>query len=170
MNSAPVAAVESFWQRRVIQPIVAQLKQGASPEKIALSIALGMVIGVFPILGATTLMCSVTAWKLRLNQPLIQLINYLMSPVQLLLLLPFYRAGESLFQQPHVPIFSLDQLMQRFSTSPAQFLADYSMVGAYGIVVWCLLAPLAISLVYLSLRPALRHLAQQLPKRSSRRP
>lgn len=171
MNTSPIAAAQLFWQRRVIGLIVSQLKQGTAPEKIALSITLGMVIGIFPILGATTIMCSLMAWRLKLNQPLIQLTNYLMSPLHLLLLLPFYRAGETLFAQPHVPIFSITQLMDRFSAGPMQFIADYSMVGVYGIVVWCLAAPLTIALVYLALRPALQHLSQRLPKkRASAKP
>lgn len=148
----------SWWQRRVVAPIVAQLRQGTSPEKIALSIALGVVLGIFPILGATTLLCGVVAWRLRLNQPLIQLTNYLMYPVHLLMLLPFYRAGETLFQQPHVPIFSVDELAHRFIASPLAFLRDYSLVGLYGVVVWSLVAlPLAV-LLYVVLRPAVRSL------------
>jgi uncharacterized protein (DUF2062 family) len=154
MNESVVAAPESLWRRRVINPIVAQLKQGTAPEKIALSIALGAVFGVFPIIGVTTFLCGVAAWRLRLNQPLIQLTNYLMYPLHLLLLLPFYRAGETLFQQPHVPIFSIADLMQRFSDSPMQFLADYSMVGVYGVVVWSLAAlPLMALLYWLLLTP-----------------
>lgn len=165
MNAVPETARESFWKRRVVNPIVAQLKQGTTPEKIARSLALGAVLGIFPIIGMTTVLCGLAAWRLKLNQPLIQLTNYLMYPLHLLLLLPFYRAGETLFRQAHVPIFSIPDLMQRFSSDPQQFLVDYSMVGLYGVVVWCLLAPPAVALIYLALRPALRHLSQQLPKR-----
>lgn len=149
----------SFWQRRVIAPILAQLRQGITPEQIALTIALGGVIGIFPILGATTFLCAVVGVWLRLNQPIIQLVNYLVYPVQLLLLLPFYRAGESLFQQAHVPIFSLTELMQRFNADAWQFLIDYGMVGVYGIVVWCLTAPVLIAITYYALRPTLKAMA-----------
>lgn len=151
MNAEPVAGRESFWKRRVIAPIVAQLKQGITPEKIALTLALGAVLGIFPIIGLTTLLCGLTAWRLKLNQPLIQLTNYLMYPLHLLLLLPFYRAGETLFRQPHVPIFSVADLMQRFSSNPTQFMIDYSMVGLYGVVVWSLVAAPLTGLLYLIL-------------------
>lgn len=167
MNELPIGTTGSLWSRWVLQPIITQLKQGTTPERIALSITLGLVVGVFPILGATTFLCGVAAWRLRLNQPLIQLTNYMMTPIHVLLLLPFYRAGETLFQQPHVPIFSVNQLVDRFSASPVQFMADYSMVGIYGIVVWCLLAPLAMAVSYLTLRPALRHLSQHLPQKGT---
>lgn len=148
--------------RRVRDTIVAQLRQGITPEKIALTIALGGLLGVFPILGASTALCAVAAIALKLNQPIIQLVNYLVYPLQLLLLLPFYRAGETLFGQPHVPIFSVVELIDRFRAGPLQFLVDYGMVALYGIVVWCLLAPLVGVLVYYSLRPVLHRLSGQV--------
>ena len=149
-------------RQRLLAPIVAQLKQGITPERIALTLALAAVLGIFPILGATTALCGVAAIALRLNQPLIQVANYLLTPLHLALLLPFYRAGETLFGQPHVPIFSVTELLERFRDGPLQFAVDYGMVGVYGIVVWCLLAPLLAGLLYLSLRPLLRQLARRL--------
>lgn len=159
-TAAEERAFTGFWQRRVIAPIVAQLKQGITPEKIALTLALGAVLGLFPILGSTTLLCAIAGIWLRLNQPVIQLVNYFVYPVQVALLLPFYRAGESLFGQPHVPIFSVTELMQRFQVSPTQFLFDYGMVGVYGIVVWTLTAPLLMAALYFATRPLLRRLAR----------
>ena len=149
----------SFWQRRVVAPITAQLKQGITPEEISLTLALGITLGVFPILGACTLLCGLAAWRLKLNQPIIQAVNYLVYPAQVLLLLPFYRAGETLFGQPHVPVFSVVDLLARFKAGPLQFLIDYGMTGLYGIVVWCLLAPLAVLLIRRATLPALRLLA-----------
>lgn len=155
------APAPGFWQRRIVAPITAQLKQGITPEKIALTLALGAVLGIFPILGATTLMCALAGLWLRLNQPIIQLTNYFIYPVQIVLLLPFYRAGESLFQQPHVPITDVSALITRFSESPMQFMADYGMVGVYGVVVWCLCAPALAAVLYFSLRPVMRALQQR---------
>jgi uncharacterized protein (DUF2062 family) len=160
-DAATDARFAGFWQKRVVAPIVGQLKQGITPEKIALTIALGIVLGVFPILGATTLLCALAGLWLRLNQPVIQLINYFVYPLQIALLLPFYRAGETLFQQAHVPIFSVTDLMQRFQASPSQFMIDYGMVGVYGIVVWSLVAPLLIAAIYFATRPLLRGLASR---------
>jgi uncharacterized protein (DUF2062 family) len=159
--SAPDLQPRSFWKRRVVAPIVAQLKQGITPEKIALTLALGGVLGIFPILGSSTALCAIAAIWLRLNQPIIQLVNYFVYPLQILLLLPFYRAGETLFGQPHVPIFSVVELVDRFRASPWQFLLDYGMVGLYGITVWCLLAPPAIALAYVLLRAPLRTLSDR---------
>ena len=160
-EAIPAVPAASFWQRRVIAPLVAQLRQGITPEKIALSISLGAVLSIFPIFGATTLLCALAAWWLRLNQPVIQLINYLMTPAHLLLLLPFYRAGETLFGQEHVPIFSVTELFTRFEAGPLQFMVDYGMVGLYGIAVWALVAGPLIALLYFALRGPLRALARR---------
>ena len=160
-TAAEQAQFGSFWQRRVVAPIVAQLRQGITPEKIALTLALGTVLGIFPILGSTTILCAVAGVWLRLNQPVIQIVNYFMYPVQIALLLPFYRAGETLFDQPHVPIFSVTELMQRFQASPTQFVVDYGMVGVYGIVAWALVAPPLIAGLYYTARPLLRALARR---------
>ncbi|MGH8540976.1 MAG: DUF2062 domain-containing protein [Stenotrophobium sp.] len=138
------------------------MRQGITPEKIALTLALGAVLGVFPILGSTMILCGLAGWRLKLNQPIIQVINYFVYPLQLILLLPFYRAGEALFRQPPVPLFSVTELVQRFAAGPLKFITDYGMVALYGIAVWCLLAPVAAPLIYGLTRPVLRTLARRI--------
>jgi uncharacterized protein (DUF2062 family) len=164
MSEAEIAAPvirPSFWQRRVIAPIAAQLQQGISPEKIALTIALGLVLGTFPILGSTMILCGMAAISFRLNQPVIQLVNYFAYPLQLALLIPFYRAGETLFGKAHIPL-SIPLLFQRFRADFGQFLRDFGMIAVQGIVVWALIAPLAAALIFYVTRPPLRLLAARL--------
>ena len=74
------------------------LKQGITPEKIALTVALGAFIGTIPMLGTTTILCTVVALALRLNLPAIQMVNGIVYPLQLILLIPFYRLGAWLFR------------------------------------------------------------------------
>lgn len=150
----------SWWQRRVVAPIVAQLRQGITPRKVALTLALGGVLGIFPILGATTLLCAIAGIWLRLNQPIIQLVNYLVYPLQIALLIPFYRAGERLFGAEPVPIVDVAGLVARFGEGPWQFVLDYGLVGLYGITVWCLAAPALVALGYFLLKPTLESLSR----------
>lgn len=165
MSQRPAAicspAATSAWQRRVIAPIVRQLQQGCTADLLALTIALGAVLGVFPILGSTTLLCGAAAFWLRLNQPVMQLVNYLAYPLQLALLIPFYRAGETLFLKPHIPL-SIPMLLERFQAGALQFLRDFSLLALQGIAVWMLVAPVATALLYYSLRPPLRTLAARI--------
>jgi uncharacterized protein (DUF2062 family) len=87
-------------QRRLFEPILQLLRQGITPEKIALSLALGVGLGIFPVLGVATIVCTVLALALRLSLPTIQIANYAASPVQLLLIIPFVRVGEHLLPRP----------------------------------------------------------------------
>ena len=72
------------------------LRQGTSPSQISLTIVLGMALGTIPILGTTTLFCAVAASALRLNLPLMLLVNYIIYPVQLLIYIPLMLLGASL--------------------------------------------------------------------------
>jgi Uncharacterized protein conserved in bacteria (DUF2062) len=66
------------------------------PERAALLLCVGLVLGVFPIAGVPTLLCLFAAFVLRLNAPALQLLNRLSSPLQIVLLLPLARIGSRL--------------------------------------------------------------------------
>src|SRR5512134_1071225 len=95
-------ARRGFWRRRVGDPIVALLRQGLTPEALALSLAVGLVLGVFPIIGATTILCGLAGSVFRLNHVALQLANYLAYPLQVPLILAFVRLGEGLLRAPRV--------------------------------------------------------------------
>jgi len=66
---------------------------GLSPATIALILAIGLVLGVFPVYGCPTVLCMGAALVLRLNLPAVQIINQLVFPLQLALLVPLSRLG-----------------------------------------------------------------------------
>lgn len=149
----------SFWQRRVVQPILAQLRQGITPEKLALTLALGLTLAMFPVLGTTSILCFLAGLAFRLNQPVIQLVNWLAYPLQLSLLLVFIRLGEKLCGASPVP-FSIPDLMARFKQAPGKFLAEFGMTGLHGILGWGLVALVLVPGLYYGLLPLLRKLRQ----------
>src|SRR5208282_6377489 len=69
------------------------LRQGISPRRLALTLALGFAIGCIPVVGIPTVLCSALALALRLNLPAIQAANYVAMPLQLALIVPFVRLG-----------------------------------------------------------------------------
>jgi uncharacterized protein (DUF2062 family) len=146
---------DGFVQRRVVRPIVDLLKQGVTPEKMALSLALGAAFGVFPALGWTTTLCAIIALVFRLNLPAIQIVNYFMYPVQIALLLPFFRVGEKLFGAPHLPI-SVSQIYALIHASVWGAIKLLWTTTWHAIVVWAILAPLFVALAYAILIPLLR--------------
>ncbi len=147
------------WRRWLVDPLLAQLRQGVTPQALALTLAIGGTLGIMPILGISTLLCGALAVWLKLNQPAIQLVNYLAYPLQLALMFPYYRAGEWLFAAEPVPLVSITELVARFQADVGQFFLDYGAVGLYGLTVWALTAPLIGLALYGIALPLLRGLA-----------
>jgi uncharacterized protein (DUF2062 family) len=150
--------LKKFWRERVVGLITAQFTQGFTPEKIALTITLGLTLGLFPILGATTALCALAGVWLKLNQPVIQLVNYLASPLQLAMILVFVRLGEWMVHAQRVN-FSIPELFRKFHESPAKFFQEFGLTGLHGIIAWFVIAPFASGLIYFLLLPPLKKLA-----------
>jgi len=70
--------------------------EGLTPEQAALLLSVGLVLGVFPIMGCPTVLCLLAAFGLRLNFAALQLVNNISSPLQLALFLPLARLGAAL--------------------------------------------------------------------------
>lgn len=140
-------------------PLVAQLTQGITPEKLALTVAVGSAVALFPILGTTTFLCFVIGVALRLNQPIIQLINQAFWPIHVATIYGCVRLGETIFQVPHVS-FHLKRMNELFWHSPAKFFHDYGATALYAITAWAVLAPFYIALVYFVLKPVFQEIKQ----------
>jgi len=146
------------WRESVVALVLGQLTQGVTPEKIALSIALGLSLGIIPILGITTVLCAIAAMWLRLNQPVIQLVNWLVYPLQLALVLVFIRIGEWITHAP-VLTLSIPVLIQKFHDSPMKFFQQFGMTALHGLVAWLFIAPFLTAIVFSALLPPLKKLA-----------
>ena len=146
---------EGFFHRRLISPILNLLRQGVTPEKIALSVALGAAIGLLPALGWSTTLCAIAAIVLRLNLPAIQIVNYFMYPAQIALLVPFFRWGEKLFRAPHFPV-SVPQIYALFHTGAWLAIKLLWTTIWHAMVVWGMMAPVFMALLYVLLTPLLR--------------
>lgn len=149
--------LKSWFARRVVQPLKAQLTQGVSAGRLAAALALGLTLGAFPVLGATTALCALAAVALRLNQPAIQVANYLAYPVQLALLLPFFSAGAALFGAPPVT-FTLAGLQADLSADLLGTVARYAGANLRAVAAWALVAPVVFAVAFLALRALLTHL------------
>jgi uncharacterized protein (DUF2062 family) len=152
---------ESFLKRRLVRPILNLLKQGVTPEKIALSLALGAVLGVFPLLGSSTVLCTVATIVFRLNLPAVQLVNYFMYPLQIALLVPFFRIGERLFSAPHLPLSAAQVSSMIHANAWATIKLLWTTIW-HAIVVWGMIAPFFVGLTYLILVPLLRRAMQTM--------
>lgn len=150
--------MRALLRRRLVEPLLRQLTQGVSPAALALALALGVVLGALPVLGATTALCATAAAALRLNQPAIQVANYAAYPLQLALYVPFFQAGAWLFGEPPVP-FTLGQIRAQLEADLAGTLRHYAGANVRALAAWALFALPAAAFLHLVLRPLLRRVA-----------
>lgn len=150
-----------FLRRRLVRPVVEQLTQGLSPEAIALTVAIGLAIAVIPIVGTTTVLCTTAVIVLRLNQPLIQAINYLSFPLQLAFIVPYLRLGRLLFGGPSVRL-SASELVAFVSSRPTEAAEALWRVTLQALGAWLLTAPFIAAVVFFAIRPILRAAAIRL--------
>jgi uncharacterized protein (DUF2062 family) len=126
------------------------LSSGLTPQKMAFTVALGVSLGILPIFWGTTLLCAFAAFALGLNQPAIQVVNYMSCPLQIMLLLPFYRLGERILpSSTPTPVFG----------NSGHLMGTLSHMGIStlkAIIAWLLVAPLLALLLYLVLVPVFK--------------
>lgn len=148
----------SFWQRRLGDPVRALLTQGVTPDKLAATFAAGIAASLFPFLGfTTTLNIAIGLW-FRMNQPLLQIINYLLTPLHLLMILVYVRLGEWIWFSTDEK-FSVGDMLRSFQElSLMDFLRKFGWAGIHAFTAWALTAPLIIAALYFTLRPVLRRL------------
>ena len=120
----------------------------------------GITLGTFPVLGSTTALCAIAALAFRLNLPAIQIVNYFVYPLQIALLIPFFRLGEKLFGAQHLPL-SVPQIYAMIHASVTGAVRTLWTATWHDIVVWCMLAPVAAIVSYLILAPVLRRVARR---------
>jgi uncharacterized protein (DUF2062 family) len=116
--------------------------QCLSGDSLAIILAVGFVLGTFPMYGVPTVFCLLAAAALRLNAPALQLVNQLFSPLQLALLIPFARLGERIVGSP--------------APASGGILSRVSELTMQAVAGWvCISVPLGI-LLYIVLSCSLR--------------
>ena len=148
----------SWLRRRVLAPLFDLLRAGLSPQQLALTVGLGVAIGLVPALGITTVLSAAVALRLRLNVAAMQLATHLMTFFQLALLIPFLRAGAILLGQgdkvAHLTVASLRQLIGREGWAAVGKLLWRAELGA--LLLWAgAMVPL-VAVLYFVLRAVFR--------------
>jgi uncharacterized protein (DUF2062 family) len=120
------------------------LRQGISPRRLSLTLALGFAIGCIPVIGIPTVVCAGLALALRLNLPAIQAANYAAMPFQVLLILPFVRLGNWLFASGSRTPVNASALLH---TSPLLLISQMGSWAGHALVAWLLIALPAVLLM-----------------------
>eukprot|EP01126_Amoeba_proteus_P022622 TRINITY_DN2281_c0_g1_i4.p1 TRINITY_DN2281_c0_g1~~TRINITY_DN2281_c0_g1_i4.p1 ORF type:complete len:150 (+),score=18.13 TRINITY_DN2281_c0_g1_i4:61-510(+) len=120
------------------------IRQGLSAEELSLSIAFGITGGLFPIPGVTTFVCFLFVWLFNVNMVVCQVVNLLLTPLQLALTIPIISLGNAFFgvEENVLAIFSLLQ------TDFFGALAFGGMSILRGIALWAVISPFATFLFH----------------------
>lgn len=150
----------SWARRKLISPIVRMLRHGASPQRLAWSIAAGFVIGINPIIGSSTISTIAVTHLFKLKHPASQLGTHSAYPFQIALLLPFLQAGTVLFGTAPLPLRK-DEMLRLIREHPLQLLQSLWMWEWHALVVWvgiaAVLTPALAILLGHMLERAMRH-------------
>lgn len=156
-----VIDIPGILRRHVLGPVLQLLRVGATPERLARSIAVGIVIGINPLLGSTTVLSLAVPSLLGLNVVACQLGNHVVYPLQLLLFPVFIRFGSMLFRTEALPL-KMRALLQAFKLHPWDTTRLLWRWEWHALVVWGIFAAIAVPLLRLLLQPLLERMLQKL--------
>ena len=91
-----------IWRNKTTDKIKLFIRQGVTPEKLALSLSLGITVGIIPLYGLTSLLITLVALGLRLNFAITHIAHYVVHPLQIALIIPFLKLGQIFYGDFHI--------------------------------------------------------------------
>jgi uncharacterized protein (DUF2062 family) len=128
---------------------------GIPPDKMAFSITLGVVTGVFPVLGATTAISLLLTMLFRQNVLVVQSVQWIMAMLQVILIVPFMQLGALILKARSVDI-SLHQINISFQHGFFTGIKTVGVLHLYAIFTWTLLSIPAAFILYYTFRAVFR--------------
>ncbi|KAL5078448.1 hypothetical protein RYX36_017432 [Vicia faba] len=149
----------NWFHKKIADPLLAILQRGAEPKQLAFSAALGITFGVFPICGVTVFLCGVAIAMLgsRCHAPTLMLANFMATPIELSLIVPFLRLGEFMSGGPQFPLTS--DALKKVLTGQASHEVILSVVHA--LFGWVAASPFILGTLYIIFLPCFRILLQK---------
>jgi len=138
---------ESFT-KKVLIPFRLIPKDGLTAEKLALSITIGIISGIFPVIGMTTLLSLFLTMLFRQNLLVVQSVQWILALFQVLLVIPFMQFGAYLLSQDaHITIA---QINHAFHNGMISGIKTVGIFHLYAILTWVILAIPAAAVSYFS--------------------
>ena len=151
------APIHGWYQRKIRKPFLSVLQQGTTPGRLSASISCGAVVGICPLIGASTFVSLLLGTLFRLNHPAIQLFNYLVYPLQILLVIPFIQLGAVLFraEAAAITLGELEAIMKQGSLVTLDYLSGSIL---HALAAWAVVGIPLFLLLTASIVPVLRRL------------
>ncbi len=146
-------SIREFCRCKVLRPLLRQLRGGVSPRRLAWSLALGIVIGINPSVGITTVLVVLLAWAFGLNQIASQIGAQAVAPFHLLLFIPFIELGVHLFHTRRLPMDR--RQLEHLSHHPWRLIRDIWQWEWHALLVWGIVAAIALPVLALNIRRGL---------------
>jgi uncharacterized protein (DUF2062 family) len=142
------------WLRcNVLRPLLRLLRGGVTPRRLAWSLALGMVVGINPSVGLTTLLVLLLAWIFGLSKLASLIGTHVVAPLHLLLFIPFIELGVYLFHTRKLPLDR--RQLDHLSHHPLRLFRNIWQWEWHALLVWGVVAGVAMPLIAMYLRRAL---------------
>ena len=146
-------SVREFFRCKVLRPLLRQLRGGVTPRRLAWSLALGLVIGINPSIGLTTILVVVLAWTFGLRQVASQIGVHAVAPIHLLLFIPFIELGVHLFHTRRLPMDR--RQLEHLSHHPLRLIRDIWQWEWHALIVWGVAAAILMPVLALYIRRGL---------------
>lgn len=136
------------FSSRVLIPVSNIRKQGFSSETLALSVSIGIIGGAFPVLGFASYVCLLLTLAFKQNIIIVQVVNWLAYPLQILLLIPFMKLGNSIFAGGDLTI-TMHQVVVAFQSGLMNGIREVGMFSLYGVIAWAALSIPGLFIFYM---------------------
>ena len=146
-------AVREWFRCHVLRPLLRILRGGITPRRLAWSLAFGMVVGINPSVGLTTLLVIFLAWIFGLSKLASLIGTHVVAPLHLLLFIPFIELGVYLFHTRKLPMDR--KQLERLGHHPWRLVHEIWQWEWHALIVWGILAGLLMPILALYLRRAL---------------
>lgn len=137
-----------FWRRRLVVPVIALLKQGITPEKLAQTLGASFVCSMFPLIGTTSVLNLLVGLRLKLNHPLMQTLNQVLAPVHVVMILVYVRLGEWIWRAHEDPLTIADVLDIFRRLSWHEILDQFGWAMLHALTAWAITAPVIFAVIY----------------------
>ncbi|KAL6512179.1 hypothetical protein OROGR_021776 [Orobanche gracilis] len=162
-------AFASWFHKKVVDPLLQILRRGTEPRQLAFSASLGITLGLFPICDpyvglycwwwVTVFLCGIAIAVLGSlsHAPTVMLANFIATPIELSLMIPFLRFGELITGGPHFPLSS-DALKKVFTGQASKEVLQGILHALLG---WLVAAPFILGSLYLLSLPCFKILVRK---------
>jgi uncharacterized protein (DUF2062 family) len=137
-----------YIKNKILVPFRLVPADGLTAGKLAFSVTIGIVSGLFPVIGTTTLISLLLTMIFRQNLLVVQSVQWMVGIIQVFLIIPFMRFGAYLLSQNKVHI-SIEQVKLAFQPGILSGLKTIGIFHLYAILTWLIVViPLGVLSFY----------------------